>query len=101
MLQSSTTKFHTLRLFACGCELTNGLERHVGEHGAEVVVEKALEDVHGDVRQAGVDVGVDGQNDSVRSDNSTCDDVTLKQNKHTQETVSFSLLLLQLVVKRQ
>lgn len=62
---------------ADSCELTDGLERHVGERCTEVVVEEAFEDVQGDVRQTGVDVGVDGQNHSVRSDNAACGDVSL------------------------
>ena len=53
------------------------MEGYVGEDGAEVVVEETFEDVQADVGQAGVDVGVDGQNYSVRPDHATCDDVTL------------------------
>lgn len=58
--------------------LTNSLEGHVSERWAEVAVEEAFEDVQGDVREACVDVGVDGQNDGVCTDNATCHDVPLK-----------------------
>lgn len=66
-------------------ELTYGLERHVSEHSTEVVVEEAFEDVQGDVRQAGVNVGVDGQNDSVSADNAAGGDVALKHRKRCCE----------------
>ncbi len=66
------------------CELTNGLEGHVGERCTEVVVEEAFEDVHCDVGQAGVNVGVDGQNHSVSSDHAARGDVSLMMNQtHT------------------
>lgn len=68
--------------FDCRCELTYGLEWYVSKHGTEVVVEEAFEDVQGDVRQAGVNVGVDGQNDSVSTNNAAGGDVTLKHRKH-------------------
>lgn len=58
-------------------KLTDGLEGHVGEHRTEVVVEEAFEDVQRNVREAGVDVGVHGQNYSVTADNAACDDVSL------------------------
>lgn len=58
-------------------KLTDGLEGHVSEHRAEVVVEEAFEDVQRDVRQAGVDVGVHGQDYSVATDNAARDDVSL------------------------
>lgn len=58
--------------------LTDGLEWYVSEGSTEVVVEEAFEDVEGDVGQAGVDVGADGQNHSIRSNYTTCSDVTLE-----------------------
>lgn len=58
--------------------LTDALEGHVSEHGTEVVVEEAFEDVEGDVRQAGVDVGVNRQDHSVGTNNAARDDVSLK-----------------------
>ena len=61
------------------------MEGHVSERGAEVVVEEALEDVERDVGQAGVNVGVDGQDDGVRPDDAARHDVALatkKQKKH-------------------
>lgn len=66
------------------CELTDGLERHVSERLAEVAVEEAFEDVEGDVGQAGVDVGIDGQNQSVGADEATRGDVSLMSNKHSK-----------------
>lgn len=43
-----------------GLTLTDGLEGHVSEGGAVVVVEQTLEHVEHDVGEAGVHVGVDG-----------------------------------------
>lgn len=69
------------------CELTDGLEGHVSEHCTEVVVEEAFEDVQRDVGEAGVNVGVDSQNYSVRTDNAARDDVSLIPKKHTQKKI--------------
>lgn len=66
-------------------ELTDGLEGHVCEHCAEVVVEEAFEDVHCDVGQAGVNVGVDGEDDSVSSDDAARGDVSLILKKHKKK----------------
>lgn len=57
------------------------MEGHISEHCAEVVVEEAFEDVHCDVGEAGVHVGIDGQNDSVSTDYATRDDVSLMAKK--------------------
>lgn len=59
-------------------ELTDGLERSVREGGAEVVVEETLQDVERDVGEAGVDVGVDGQDHGIRPDHAAGDDVPLE-----------------------
>lgn len=62
------------------------MEGHVSEHGAEVVVEEALEDVQCDEGQASVDVGVDGQNHGVGPDGAACDDVSLGSEKPDKNT---------------
>lgn len=62
--------------------LTNDLEGHVSEHCAEIVVEEAFEDVQCDVGEAGVNVGVDGQDYSISTDDAACDDVSLLSQKH-------------------
>lgn len=59
-------------------KLTDGLEGHVSERRAEVVVEEAFEDVQRDVGEACVNVDADGQNYSVCTDDTACDDVSLK-----------------------
>ena len=64
-------------------QLTDGLEGHVGEGCVEVVVEETLEDVERDVGQTGVDVGVDSQDHSVRTNNTTSNDVSLRQKHNT------------------
>lgn len=62
--------------------LTDDLEGHVSEHCAEVVVEEAFEDVQRDVGEAGVNVGVDGQDYSISTDDAARDDVSLMSQKH-------------------
>lgn len=62
-------------------ELTDGLEGHVGEGGAEVGVQEAFEDVERDVGEAGVDVGVGGQDHRVSADHSARQDVALMHGK--------------------
>lgn len=57
--------------------LTDGLEGHVGEGGAVVVVEQPLEHVERDVGEAGVHVGVDGQDDGVGAQDAARHDVSL------------------------
>lgn len=67
------------------------MEGHVSEHRTEVVVEEALEDVQRDVGEAGVNVGVDGQNHSVGADHAARDDVSLMTNeKHMLLLLSLS-----------
>lgn len=63
-------------------KLTDGLEGNIGEHCTEVVVEEAFEDVERDVREAGVNVGVDSQDDSVSPDDAARDNVSLMAKKH-------------------
>lgn len=75
----------SLRCWDSSRELTDGLEGHVSERGVEVVVEEALEDVQRDVGQAGVNVGVDGQNDGVRADDAARHDVALVTKKHKKK----------------
>lgn len=58
-------------------KLTDDLEGHVGERCAVAVVEQAFEDVQRDVGEAGVNVGVDGQNYGVGTDHAARDDVSL------------------------
>lgn len=58
-------------------KLTDDLEGHVGESCAVAAVEQAFEDVQRDVGEAGVNVGVDGQNDGVGTDHAARDDVPL------------------------
>lgn len=70
-----------------GSELTYRLKRYVCEHSTEVFVEEAFENVQGDVGQAGVDVGVNGQNDSVSANNAAGGDVTLKQDNGQQQAI--------------
>lgn len=60
-----------------GWELTDGLEGHVSEGGAEVGVQEAFEDVERDVGEAGVDVGVGGQHHRVSADHAARQDVAL------------------------
>lgn len=66
-------------------DVVDGLEGHVSEHCTEVVVEEAFEDVQRDVGEAGVNVGVDSQNYSVRTDNAARDDVSLSGPTHKEE----------------
>lgn len=63
-------------------KLTDGLEGNIGEHCTEVVVEEAFEDVERDVREAGVNVGVDSQDDGVSPDDAARDNVALMAKKH-------------------
>lgn len=63
-------------------KLTNGLEGHIGERRTEVVVEEAFEDVERDVREAGVNVGVDGEDYSVSADDAARDNVSLMAKTH-------------------
>lgn len=68
--------------------LTDGLEGHVGEGRAEVGVEEALEDVERDVGEAGVNVGVDGQDHGVRPHHATREDVPLGHRRESVYTCS-------------
>lgn len=61
-------------------DLTDGLEGNVREDGAVVVVEEAFEDVQSDEGQAGVHVGVDGQDHGVTAHHATRANVALQQN---------------------
>lgn len=67
-------------------KLTDDLEGHVSERCTEVVVEEAFEDVQRDVGEAGVNVGVDGQDYSVSADDAAGDDVSLLSKKHKNKT---------------
>lgn len=62
-------------------KLTDGLEGNIGERCTEVVVEEAFEDVERDVREAGVNVGVDSQDYSVSPDDAAGDNVSLMARK--------------------
>lgn len=66
-----------------GTTLTDGLEGHVGEGGAVVVVEQPLQHVERDVGEAGVHVGVDGQDDGVGAQDAARHDVSLSTHTRT------------------
>lgn len=53
------------------------MEGHVSERRAEVVVQDAFEDVQSEVGEAGVNVGVEGQNHGVSTDDAARNDVSL------------------------
>lgn len=63
--------------------LTDALEGHVREGAAEVGVQEALEDVERDVGEAGVHVGVDGQDHSVSPHHPAGEDVSLVRRNNS------------------